>query len=319
MTNLSGVEVAIRTKSTKYEIRGDINEINEVDLQRVSKVLDVISKEGLIKWKEKQPFEWMFKNFDEMADELTNPNKKRLMPQRRQIVMDKFAVDSQFAAFRGTNVHHIAEHLITGCDMPDTVLQDIEDYPEAFSLYRVQLERVIEELGIELIAAELKLLNLSARYAGTADLVANTKDYGRCIIDWKTTKRSDFSPFGVYLEYMLQGVAYAHAEYSVNAQDFTDEGDTTRGILEPFQAPDNILLINVTNTKDKLGNPKPYAVVPIPHEVPHPYRTETVDVWDVLFTTFSSLLNVRETQKLGSAFFNQGFFAKKGEVVDAKL
>lgn len=106
------------------------------------------------------------------------------------------------AANRGTEVHKLAERLIRDeeVDVPVELDGHINSYVAFLDAFRMTGALV-----------ERPVFSRKYRYGGTLDLLADTSELGRVLIDIKT------SGSGVYGEVALQLAAYGHAEFYVDA------------------------------------------------------------------------------------------------------
>ena len=100
------------------------------------------------------------------------------------------------AAERGTRFHEYAERIARGeeVDVPDHMVPLVEN-ALAF----------MEDYDVEPLELEIACGSREHQYAGTADLIADSK-IGRAIWDWKSGKR-------IYPEFAFQLNAYAFAEF----------------------------------------------------------------------------------------------------------
>lgn len=103
-------------------------------------------------------------------------------------------------AATGTDIHHLAFLLSRG---------DEVDVPAELAAPVDQCLKFLTEHDVEVIAAERPVANVTWRYCGTFDLLANTK-HGRALVDYKTGAK------GPYLDDALQLAAYRHAEWIVD-------------------------------------------------------------------------------------------------------
>lgn len=109
------------------------------------------------------------------------------------------------AGERGTEVHAIAERVVTGeaVDVPD----EIADYVAAALDF-------MDTWGIEPLIIEGRVAHRKHWWAGTGDLWARCRDGRTAYFDWKTAAS------GIWPETAYQCAAYTHAEF---VQDGDDE------------------------------------------------------------------------------------------------
>jgi hypothetical protein len=102
------------------------------------------------------------------------------------------------AQVRGTDVHAFAEQIVSGeeVDVPEHLVSHVESCI-AF----------LDEWAIEPVLVEESVGHRVHGYAGTLDLVAESRHAPLAIYDYKTSKS------GIYLEAAFQENAYAHAEF----------------------------------------------------------------------------------------------------------
>jgi hypothetical protein len=105
------------------------------------------------------------------------------------------------AAARGTEVHHLAEKLITGVDV---------DVPEPLIGHVESVVRFLDEWQVRPVLTELTVGNYTYNYAGTFDVIADLPDGRRVLFDYKTSS-------GVWPDVALQLAAYRHASHYVAA------------------------------------------------------------------------------------------------------
>lgn len=100
------------------------------------------------------------------------------------------------AAKRGTDVHKLAERLITGAlvEPPDEIAGHVESYVDFLNTWDVRP-----------VVVEAVVANRAVEYCGTLDLVADLKGT-RWLLDIKTSRS------GIFGETALQCCAYSRAE-----------------------------------------------------------------------------------------------------------
>lgn len=120
------------------------------------------------------------------------------------------------AAARGTDVHDIAEQLISGAhvDVPD----HLDGYVQSAVSFMDQWKPV--PLLTERVIGSYRWM-----YAGTFDLIAELPDGRRVLFDYKTSKS------GIFPETALQLAAYRHADVYV-AEDGTEIPMSEVGITD---------------------------------------------------------------------------------------
>lgn len=109
------------------------------------------------------------------------------------------------ALVRGTDVHKVAEQIALGMDV---------EVPPDVAPYVVQYQRYLDDHAPRFLMAEAPVYNLTYRYAGTLDAIAEVDGAPR-LVDIKTSYKvaSDEGARPPYKEIALQLVAYKLAEY----------------------------------------------------------------------------------------------------------
>lgn len=105
------------------------------------------------------------------------------------------------AGVKGTDVHAIAERLVTG--------EEVE-YPEHLTGYVEACVDFLDTWKIDPILVETSVGHRRWQYAGTLDLVADHACGPRAIFDYKTARS------GIFPETVFQLAAYGHAEFYVD-------------------------------------------------------------------------------------------------------
>lgn len=133
------------------------------------------------------------------------------------------------AAIRGTEVHALAERYIQG--------EEIE-VPERLEPYVRGYAQFVADFDPTTVHEELLVASREHGYAGTLDSIQDIPGYGRCLVDYKTSR-------GVYGEHALQVTAYRHADTYVDAD----------GIEHPMLATDRAFVLHI--------QPYGYALIPV--------------------------------------------------------
>ena len=108
------------------------------------------------------------------------------------------------AGVKGTDVHAIAERLVTG---------EAVEYPEHLTGYVEACVDFLDTWQIKPILVEAAVGHRRWQYAGTLDLVADHACGPRAIFDYKTARS------GIFPETAFQLNAYARAEFYVDPDD----------------------------------------------------------------------------------------------------
>lgn len=154
---------------------------------------DGLPKKALINWAANATAEYAVNNWDDLSLLPPADRLKKLQGARYE------AKDA--AAKRGTEVHDLAEKLITGAEVK---------VPEAIAGYVEAYARFLDEFRVEAVLTERPVANYRLGYAGKFDLIAwlTDADGSRDLwfLDIKTTRS------GIFGEVALQIAAYAQAE-----------------------------------------------------------------------------------------------------------
>lgn len=121
------------------------------------------------------------------------------------------------AARRGTEVHKLAEQLAGGAEV---------EVPEEIAGHVEAAVRWLDDWQPKVLVSEVPVASRRWWYAGTLDLVVETPDGTRWIVDWKTGKS------GIWGEAALQLAAYAGAEFYLDGDRELPMADLriTRGL-----------------------------------------------------------------------------------------
>jgi len=159
-------------------------------LPSVTSILKVKSKPQLEAWKQEQAIMAALtlpRSHDEPEDMFA-----------KRVVQDMDRQGKEAAEF-GTRIHNYIER--THLNIPHQGEFDLLEYCRSYSTW-------FGENITEVIHAEKVLVNDRENYAGTVDLVAIHKEWGRIVLDVKTQKVKDKPNF--YFEWALQLAAYGN-------------------------------------------------------------------------------------------------------------
>ncbi len=149
-----------------------------------------LPKSALINWAGNATAGYAIDNWDELAKLPTSERLRRLQGGRYE--------DRDKAANRGTQVHKLAEQLITGAEVsvPEELAGHIESYVQ-----------FLDEFGPRPVLIEATIYSIKHGYAGTIDLIADFPTLGkRLLVDIKTNRT------GIFGETALQLAGYRYAE-----------------------------------------------------------------------------------------------------------
>jgi hypothetical protein len=158
-----------------------------------------LPKPALIEWAGKTTAAYAIDHWEELGE---------LTPSKRLARLDKARFEERDAAARrGTEVHRLAEALVSGEEVtvPDELAGHVESYVDFLDAWEP-----------EPVLVEAVIANRAVGYCGTVDLVA---DMGgtRWLLDVKTARS------GIFGETALQLCAYARAEVYLD-----DEGNEAK-------------------------------------------------------------------------------------------
>ena len=157
----------------------------------------------LEKWAAEQSTDYAVDNWDELAE-------LKLSERRKLIAGARFA-DRDQAARRGTEVHTLAQKLAAGGDVP--IPDELLGHVDAYLAFE-------KDWQPREILVEAPVANITARYCGTIDAIADLADGHRWLLDLKTTRS------GIFREAALQLAAYRYAEW------YLDPDGTPKPMLE---------------------------------------------------------------------------------------
>jgi hypothetical protein len=159
----------------------------------VTTILGVLDKPALPKWAAGLVAEYIADN-PEGVDALRPLGRDLMVNTLKGIPWQR----RDDAAARGTAFHILASRILHG---------EAVDVPQAQVPLVENALRFMEEYEIEPLLNEAPVASREHRYAGTVDIVADSR-LGRAVFDWKSGKR-------IYPRFALQLAAYGHAEFAV--------------------------------------------------------------------------------------------------------
>lgn len=154
-----------------------------------------VPKPGLINWAATTTAEYAIDHWDDLGELSPSARLKELNKAR-------FA-DRDAAARRGTEVHNLAQHLVSGeeVEVPEALAGHVEAYCDFLDRFRVSP-----------VLVEFVAVSHSYGWAGTGDLVADFPTLGqRLLCDIKTSRS------GVFGETAWQLAGYRYADVYVDA------------------------------------------------------------------------------------------------------
>ena len=172
-----------------------------LDQKRIPGVTTLIKKglpkPALMYWSSRTVAEYVADNPDTVAD-LAAAGRTAMIAALKDVPWQR----RDAAGIRGTEVHELAHRLTLGerVDVP----QYLQGHVESCLAF-------LDDYEIEPVFVEAPIANRAWWYAGTPDLVGQRPDGQTVLVDWKTADS------GVYGETALQLVAYARAEFYIDA------------------------------------------------------------------------------------------------------
>lgn len=175
---------------------------------------DGVPKPALVKWAAKSVAEYVADHRDAVTALWDS------MPREQVIAALKETPYAQrdAAGRRGTEVHQLAERLAAG---------DEVEVPDEIAGHVAAAAAFLDAWQPKVIVSEVPVASRKWWFAGTLDLVVETPDGARWIVDWKTGRS------GIWGEAALQLAAYAGAEFYVDtdgAEQPMDGLRITRGL-----------------------------------------------------------------------------------------
>lgn len=155
---------------------------------------------GLHQWAINQVISYALDNLPALVHRLEDPAELAVI---RHELRGAATAERDAAAKLGTAVHDAAAEGRSLAEVDPKVAPRLRQYLDWLATS-----------GAEILGSEFQCWNLTAGYAGTADLLCRMRDGSVWLIDLKTGK-------GVYGEYALQVIAYSMAEF-VGSDDVVD-------------------------------------------------------------------------------------------------
>jgi len=156
---------------------------------------------GLHQWSMGKVIDRVMSDYEELERRAVADEKDARKWLRRAATEERDA-----AAERGSRIHWAAQAGLPSSEVEEDIRLKVQAYEDWLRAHRVRV-----------LLSERQCWNLSVGYAGTMDLLADTR-MGRFAIDIKSGK-------GVYSEHALQIEAYARAEF-IGEDDVVDEDAT---------------------------------------------------------------------------------------------
>ena len=211
--------------------RGKPTHHYELDGVKVTGVTTMLSK-GLPKpalppWAARTVAEYVADNADAVRGMLDTMGRESIVGALKSVPWDK----RDEAAARGTEIHALAERVISGedIDVPEHLIGYVQGYVDWLDAWAITANMTEVTVGHRPHAG-------IPGYAGTfdADVTVGAGDLAgkRGLVDWKTAK-------GVYGENALQLAAYARAEFYLDPNDGTEQ---------PLPGYDFLGVVHVTPT-----------------------------------------------------------------------
>jgi hypothetical protein len=165
---------------------------------------DGLPKKALINWAANATAEYTIDHWTELGAMAPSERLKKLQGARYE--------DRDQAANRGTEVHKLAEQLITGAEV---------EIPEELAGHAESYVHFLDEFNPQPVLIEGVVFSHKHGYAGTLDLIADFSTLGkRLLVDVKTNRS------GIFGETALQLAGYRYAD------TYLDQDGTEQPMLE---------------------------------------------------------------------------------------
>lgn len=186
---------------------------NDTKMPGVTTILgDGVPKKALVEWAGNATADYALDHWDELSEMAVATRLKTLRRCRY--------IDRDAAARRGTEVHTLAEQLVSGD--PITVPDELRGHCESYV-------RFLDDFEVDPVLVEAVVASYRYGYAGTLDLIADLTIGGhvvRWLLDIKTNRS------GVYGETALQLAAYRYADvYGCGAAETPMPEVTATGVV----------------------------------------------------------------------------------------
>jgi len=111
------------------------------------------------------------------------------------------------ATVKGSDLHDVADRMLSGMDMPEYLHPDIEDMAK-------QVLAFMADYRVEVLYSEVRLAHRTCGYGGTTDQIGIVPQYGDLpvIIDWKTSESMFRNPKFHHGKNAMQLAPYSRAE-----------------------------------------------------------------------------------------------------------
>jgi hypothetical protein len=170
----------------------------------VTTITDALPKAALINWAANATAGYAIDHWDGLSALLPSERLKKLQGARYE--------DKDRAANRGTEVHKLAEQLITGAEV---------EIPEELAGHAESYVQFLDEFNPQPVLIEAVVYSNRHGYAGTLDLVADFPTLGkRLLVDVKTNRS------GIFGETAIQLAGYRFADV------YLDEHGAEQAMLE---------------------------------------------------------------------------------------
>lgn len=179
----------------------------------VTTITGALPKDALINWAANATAGYTIDHWDTLAALAPSERLKKLQGARYE--------DKDRAANRGTEVHKLAEQLITGAEV---------DIPEELAGHAESYVHFLDEFNPQPILIEGVVFSHKHGYAGTLDLIADFPTLGKRLLCDVKTNRS-----GIFGETAIQLAGYRYAETYLDAD----------GVEQPMIEVDDCAAIHV--------------------------------------------------------------------------
>jgi hypothetical protein len=190
----------------------------------VTTITGALPKDALINWAANATAGYAIDQWDVLTELPPSERLKKLQGARYE--------DKDRAANRGTEVHKLAEQLVTGAEV---------DIPEELAGHAESYTHFLDEFNPQPVLIEGVVFSHKHGYAGTLDLIADFPTIGKRLLCDVKTNRS-----GIFGETAIQLAGYRYAEVYVDADGNEQPMITVDGCAAIHVRADGFDLIPVT-------------------------------------------------------------------------
>lgn len=198
-------------------------QLDNLRIPGVTTVIGILDKPALVGWAARETAIYADDNWAKLTP-MRSGDRIELLTKARSNTNRK-------AVVKGNRVHALGERLAHGetVDAPLEIRSQVEAYA-----------RFLDQWQLTTVATETPVCDTEYRYGGTFDLIAESPQFGRALMDIKTGK-------GVYGEVALQLNAYSACDLRLVANEITGPrgGKRTEWVEAPMPEIDSLLVAHV--------------------------------------------------------------------------